>query len=114
MKLAFSLATSYPEDIWIFARDQGVDVEIVVGRLQREKFLRPQWHNSLRTRYEWVRHIKALSDYHYAVGQIRAGDDLLPQKEKLQLFTDFCRQAWQATRELVEAAHERQKQREKL
>ena len=59
-------------------------------------------------------YIKALSDYHYTVGQVRAGDDLLPQKEKLQSFTDFCRQAWQATRELVEAAHERQRQREKL
>jgi len=59
-------------------------------------------------------YIKALSDYHYAMGQVRAGDDLLPQKEKLQSFTDFCRQAWQVTRELVEAAHERQRQREKL
>jgi len=57
---------------------------------------------------------KALSDYQYAMGQVRAGDDLLPQKEKLQSFTDFCRQAWQVMRELVEAAHERQRQREKL
>lgn len=45
----------YSKDIRIFARDVGVDVGIVVGRLQREKFLRPQWHNSLRTRYEWAR-----------------------------------------------------------
>ena len=45
----------FSDDIRRFARDVGVDVGIVVGRLQREKFLRPEWHNSLRTRYEWAR-----------------------------------------------------------
>ena len=58
-------------------------------------------------------YIEALSNYHYAVGQIRAEDDLLPLKGKLQPFTEFCRQAWQATRELVEAAHEKQRLRRK-
>ena len=45
----------YPDDIRIFAHDVGVDAGIVAGRLQRENFLRPQWHNNLRTRYEWAR-----------------------------------------------------------
>ncbi len=58
-------------------------------------------------------YIEALSHYHYEVGQVKAGDELLPQKEKLLHFTDFCRQAWHATRELVEAAYEKQRFREK-
>ena len=58
-------------------------------------------------------YIETLSNYHYAVGQIRAGDDLLPQKEKLKPFTDLCRQAWDAARELVEAAYEKQRLRRK-
>jgi len=52
-------------------------------------------------------YIQTLSNYHYAAKQIKAGDKLLPMPEKLQQFTEFCRQAWQATRELVEAAHEK-------
>jgi len=43
-----------PEDIRIFARDVGVHAGIVVGRLQHEGFLRPDRHNNLRIRYEWV------------------------------------------------------------
>ncbi len=58
-------------------------------------------------------YIEALSNYHYAAGQVKTGDKLLPQKEKLLHFTDLCRQAWHATRELVEAAYEKQRFREK-
>lgn len=58
-------------------------------------------------------YIDALSAYHFAVGQIRMGDELLPHPEKLQPFTAFCRQAWQASIDLVDAAKEKQRGRVK-
>lgn len=56
-------------------------------------------------------YIDALSAYHFAVGQIRAGDELLLQPEKLKPFSEFCRQAWQASLDLVEEAREKQRER---
>jgi Fic family protein len=58
-------------------------------------------------------YIDALSAYHYAVGQIRAGNELLPKAEKLEPFTAFCSQAWQASLDLVEEAREKQRARQK-
>jgi len=56
-------------------------------------------------------YIDALSDYHFAVGQINAGDGLLPKAEKLKPFTEFCRKAWQASLDLVEEVREKQRGR---
>ena len=53
-----------------------------------------------------------LSAYHFAVGQIRAGDELVPYCGKLEPFTEFCRQAWQATIDLVEEAMNKQQARQ--
>ncbi len=43
----------FAEDIERFARQVGISPGIVVGRLQKEKHIRPSWHNSLRMRFEW-------------------------------------------------------------
>jgi len=45
----------YPETVAAFAREIGIDAGIVVGRLQHDGLLRPEWGNKLRTRYEWAR-----------------------------------------------------------
>lgn len=57
-------------------------------------------------------YIDALSAYYFAVGQIRAGDELLPEPDKLQAFTAFCRQAWQASIDLVDEARKKQQARQ--
>jgi HTH-type transcriptional regulator/antitoxin HigA len=44
----------YPEGIAAFARKIGIDAGIVVGRLQHDKYLHPEWGNKLRTRYMWA------------------------------------------------------------
>ncbi len=56
-------------------------------------------------------YIDALSAYHFAVGPIHVGDELLPQPEALEPFAAFCRQAWQASIDLVDAAREKQRSR---
>jgi len=43
----------YQNNIRKFARHIGIDEGIVVGRLQHEGILRPEWRNKLRSRYEW-------------------------------------------------------------
>jgi HTH-type transcriptional regulator/antitoxin HigA len=43
----------FAEDIERFAGKVGISPGIVVGRLQKEGHIRPSWHNSLRTRFEW-------------------------------------------------------------
>jgi len=58
-------------------------------------------------------YIDALSAYYYAVGQIRAGDELVPELESLQTFVDFCKAAWQATLEMVDEVRKRQQARTK-
>jgi len=43
----------YPNDMIRFADELGIDVGIVVGRLQHDNFLERSWHNKLRSRYVW-------------------------------------------------------------
>jgi len=40
------------ESIIAFAESVGIDPGIVVGRLQKEKFIEYAWHNDLKTKYE--------------------------------------------------------------
>jgi len=56
-------------------------------------------------------YIDALSAYHFAVGRIQAGKQLLPNQDVLQPFTSFCEQAWQETIFLVDEAREKQQAR---
>ena len=44
----------YPDTVATFARRIGIDAGIVVGRLQHDGFLHPEWGNRLRTRYTWT------------------------------------------------------------
>ncbi len=43
----------YPQNIKDFAHHLGVDQGVIVGRLQKDKYLDPSWHNGLRSRFEW-------------------------------------------------------------
>jgi HTH-type transcriptional regulator/antitoxin HigA len=43
----------YPQDIERFASSIGISSGIVVSRLQKDDYLAPSWHNSLRVRFEW-------------------------------------------------------------
>ncbi|MFO7883755.1 MAG: Fic family protein [Desulfobacteraceae bacterium] len=56
-------------------------------------------------------YIDALSEYHYSVGQIKKGDDLLPECEALKGFVSFCEEAWKLSLSLVEEMHEKQRAR---
>ncbi|MFH1981673.1 MAG: Fic family protein [Pseudomonadota bacterium] len=56
-------------------------------------------------------YIETLSAYHFAVGQIRAGDELVPEIEALQHFTLFCKEAWEASMTLVREAQKKQQNR---
>lgn len=56
-------------------------------------------------------YIDALSAYHFRAGQIKAGDQLLPEPEKLLPFTELCEKSWQETISLVETAREKQRLR---
>ena len=56
-------------------------------------------------------YIDTLSAYHHAVGQIRCGGVLLPEPEKLVSFTEFCREAWQTSIDLVEEVRRKQQAR---
>lgn len=44
----------FPADIGSFAKRVGVHPGIVVGRLQHDKLLKPNWHNGLRVRFKWA------------------------------------------------------------
>lgn len=57
-------------------------------------------------------YIDALSAWHFAAGQIKAGEELLPKPEKLEPLIELCRQAWQASISLVEEARKRQELRD--
>jgi Fic family protein len=63
-------------------------------------------------REERKAYIDTISAYHYAVGQIQAGGDLLPHPDKLQPFLLFCQKAWQASIILVEEIHKKQRARQ--
>jgi Fic family protein len=56
-------------------------------------------------------YIDTLSAYHFAVGRIPAGGELLPRPDKLHPFTTFCRKAWQASIALVDEARKKQQAR---
>jgi len=60
---------------------------------------------------ERQKYIQLLARYELMVGQPRANEELLPNKEQLNSFTNFCEEAWQQSIQLVEKAHEQQKQR---
>lgn len=62
-------------------------------------------------REESKAYIDAFSAYHHAVGQIRAGDLLLPDTVNLEVFTDFCQKAWQASMDLVDLVFDDQLRR---
>ncbi|NDY70584.1 Fic family protein [Desulfobacter hydrogenophilus] len=53
-------------------------------------------------------YIDALSQYHYAVGQIEKGKELLPEPEALKPFAAFCKQAWNASMDIVDEIHKKQ------
>ncbi len=48
-----SKGSFYKNDIADFANTIGISTGIVVGRLQHEKMIKPEWANDLRVRYEW-------------------------------------------------------------
>lgn len=56
-------------------------------------------------------YIDALFAYHHAVGQIRAGDMLLPDAGNLEGFTDFYQKAWRASMDLVDEVRRKQEAR---
>lgn len=62
-------------------------------------------------REERKAYIDALSAYHYAVGQIRAGDELVPGAVSLQGVADFCKAVWKASMDLVEDVRKKQRAR---
>ena len=62
-------------------------------------------------REERKAYIDALSAYHHVVGQIRAGDMLLPDAGNLAVFTDFCQKAWQVSMDLVDEVRRKQEAR---
>ncbi|WP_319575319.1 Fic family protein [uncultured Desulfobacter sp.] len=53
-------------------------------------------------------YIDALSQYHYAVGKIEKGEELLPEPEALKPFAAFCKQAWRASMDLMDEIHKKQ------
>ncbi|HKL80880.1 MAG TPA: Fic family protein [Desulfobacter sp.] len=56
-------------------------------------------------------YIDTLSQYHYAVGQIKKGKELLPEPEAIKPFAAFCEQAWNASMDLVDEIHKTQQNR---
>ncbi len=63
-------------------------------------------------REERKQYIDTLSAYHFDVGQIRVGNEILPKPEKLKPFAAFCMQAWQGSISLVEETRKKQRNRE--
>jgi len=63
-------------------------------------------------RQQRKQYIDALSAYHFSVGQIKAGESLLPNQDALKLFTIFCEQAWGETFALVEEIRQKQRSRQ--
>jgi HTH-type transcriptional regulator/antitoxin HigA len=45
----------YPDSVAAFAREIEIDAGILVGRLQHDEHLRPEWGNRLRTKYDWAK-----------------------------------------------------------
>ena len=53
-------------------------------------------------------YIRLLSKYELAVGQPQVGEALLPKKELLVDFINFCKESWKPSLKLVDAAREKQ------
>lgn len=58
-----------------------------------------------------LEYIRFLSEYDFQAGQAKKGTPLLPESDKLPEFKSFCGNAWEATRLLVERAHQEQRKR---
>jgi Fic family protein len=58
-------------------------------------------------------YIDALSEYHYSAGQIKKGDELLPDQNGLKPFKSFCEQAWKTSLSIVDEIHQKQRARNK-
>jgi len=43
----------FPDDIRRFSDQINIHPGIVVGRLQNDGFLKREWHNNLRVKFEW-------------------------------------------------------------
>jgi len=56
-------------------------------------------------------YIRLLAQYEMAVGQPKAGEQLLPQAAQLKEFTLFCTEEWEESMKLVEAAKVQQLKR---
>ncbi|MBI9085878.1 MAG: Fic family protein [Desulfobacterales bacterium] len=56
-------------------------------------------------------YIDALSAYHFSVGQIRPGNELVPETMELRPIIEFCKEAWKASLTLVDEAREKQNNR---
>ncbi len=63
-------------------------------------------------REERKQYIDALSEYHFAVGQIKKGGDLLPSPDALEPFASFCGRAWEQSLSLVAEIRKIQKTRD--
>ncbi|MCK5491737.1 MAG: ImmA/IrrE family metallo-endopeptidase, partial [Candidatus Omnitrophica bacterium] len=50
----------FKNDIIIFSKNIGVHPGIVVGRLQHDKYIKHQWHNDLKTKFDFVPHYNNL------------------------------------------------------
>ncbi|NOQ35879.1 MAG: hypothetical protein GQ569_08285 [Methylococcaceae bacterium] len=59
-------------------------------------------------------YIRLLSSYELAVGQPQVGEPLLPNKEILTDFIEFCTDAWGDSLKLVDAARNQQLLRNKM
>jgi Fic family protein len=58
-------------------------------------------------------YIDALSEYHYSAGQIKKGDELLPDLNGLKSFISFCEKVWKISLSLVDEIHQKQRARNK-
>lgn len=66
---------------------------VVIDRTRRREYL--QWLNA----------------YDLAIGTARAGEDLIPEQQRLEGFRAFCRECWGASLDLVAEARRRQVER---
>jgi Fic family protein len=62
------------------------------------------------SRLEYIRY---LSEYDFQVGPVQKGMPLLPKPDRLLEFNSFCANAWEATKRLVDRAHQEQRKRGK-
>ncbi len=56
-------------------------------------------------------YIMALTEYHLTAGHPKPDQPLVPAKKKLEKFRTFCADSWQASMEIVQAAQQKQTER---